>query len=389
MLKLKTPDYVGQDPEIAMDDFRQRRKNYEKNYETIEDHEGPYVKVHDCKKFVIHNVRGYLPMKVVNFIMNLHTLPRRFYMTRHGQSEYNTLGKIGGDSGLSKAGIAYAKKLAVWAEKNICTPDEESSNFGDVKDRESGGSHIGNEVGGDETESETRAPKKQVPCRLWTSSLRRTQETAQFIEHPKLTQINFDNGDVHDWIQMRPMIKKNLDELYAGDCDGMTYKEIEIHMPDVFLARQGDKLAYRYPKGESYLDIINRLEPLALEMERVREPVLIIGHQGILRILYSYFAGYTRDEAPFVSIPLNHVIELRPHAYGCDETKYEVLSKEEMASYKTKLADGQDEPVTSQPMASLADGVNSRMSAKQARQRRDSDEGCIQKRTDGKVGLRQ
>jgi hypothetical protein len=35
--------------------------------------------------------------------MNLHTLSRTFYLTRHGQSEYNLLGKIGGDSGLTEA----------------------------------------------------------------------------------------------------------------------------------------------------------------------------------------------------------------------------------------------------------------------------------------------
>lgn len=40
-----------------------------------------------------------------------------------------------------------------------------------------------------------------------------------------------------------------------------------------------DKLAYRYPRGESYLDVIARLEPMILEMERHREPLLIISHQ--------------------------------------------------------------------------------------------------------------
>ena len=30
-----------------------------------------------------------------------------FYLTRHGQSEYNMAGKIGGDSGLSELGSLY------------------------------------------------------------------------------------------------------------------------------------------------------------------------------------------------------------------------------------------------------------------------------------------
>ena len=51
--------------------------------------------------------------------MNLHTLPRTFYMTRHGQSEYNLLGKIGGDSGLTPAGLEYARRLATFAHESI------------------------------------------------------------------------------------------------------------------------------------------------------------------------------------------------------------------------------------------------------------------------------
>ena len=91
------------------------------------------------------------------------------------------------------------------------------------------------------------------------------------------------------------------------------------------------------------MDVTLRLEPLAQEMERTREPVLIVAHQGILRILYAYFMGLDRKEAPYVSIPLNNVIELTPHAYGCDEKRFCLMAKEEMFN------DGQDEPVTSMP----------------------------------------
>ncbi len=121
-----------------------------------------------------------------------------------------------------------------------------------------------------------------------------------------------------------------------------TYKEIEDLFPDEFQRRQDDKLAYRYPRGESYMDVILRLEPLAHEMERTREPLLIIGHQGIHRILYAYFMGLSREDAPYVSIPLNTIIQLTPHAYGCHENRVCLLKKHEMLP-----PDGQDEPVTS------------------------------------------
>jgi broad specificity phosphatase PhoE len=91
------------------------------------------------------------------------------------------------------------------------------------------------------------------------------------------------------------------------------------------------------------MDVTLRLEPVAQEMERTREPVLICAHQGILRILYAYFMGLDRKEAPYVSIPLNYVTELTPHAYGCHEQRFCLMAKEEMEN------DGQDEPITSMP----------------------------------------
>ena len=37
----------------------------------------------------------------------------------------------------------------------------------------------------------------------------------------------------------------------VGACDGMTYEEIEEQFPEEFVRREKDKLAYRYPRGES------------------------------------------------------------------------------------------------------------------------------------------
>lgn len=316
-VKLSTPDYRGMDPEEAVADFKRRRENYMKVYEPVSAEDGPYIKIVNSRQFIVNNIRGYFPLKVVHFVMNLHTLPRAFYLSRHGQSEYNLLGKIGGDSGLTPAGLEYARRLALFCKEYISVKNDTD----------------------EETGEETKTLR---PCRLWTSTLRRTKETAQFIDHKKVN-FTFDNGDNLDWVQFRPMPRRNLDELYAGSCDGMTYKEIEQMFPEEFARRQNDKMAYRYPRGESYMDVTLRLEPLAQEMERTREPILIVAHQGILRILYAYFMGLDRKEAPYVSIPLNNVIELNPHAYGCDEKRFCLMAKEEM------LNDGQDEPVTSMP----------------------------------------
>ena len=46
--------------------------------------------------------------------------------------------------------------------------------------------------------------------------------------------------------------------------------------------------------------------------------LLYIG-QGILRIIYAFYMGLSRAEAPYVSVPLNCVLKLSPKAWDCEE----------------------------------------------------------------------
>ena len=46
-----------------------------------------------------------------------------------------------------------------------------------------------------------------------------------------------------------------LNEINSGDHDGMTYEDIAETYPLEFAARDRDKLRYRYPCGESYVDV--------------------------------------------------------------------------------------------------------------------------------------
>jgi broad specificity phosphatase PhoE len=158
---------------------------------------------------------------------------------------------------------------------------------------------------------------------------------------PPLLFIVSDTETMIEWYQMKPRVWSHLDELFAGSCDGLTYEQIEEMFPQEFALRQSDKLAYRYPRGESYLDVIARLEPIIIEMERHREPLLIIGHQGILRIIYAFYMGLSRAEAPYVSIHLNTVYEMVPTAYHCAVNIHTLYVPPQVLA-----SDGQDEPTS-------------------------------------------
>ena len=70
-----------------------------------------------------NNIRGFLPTRIMTFLLNLHISRSPFYFTRHGQSEYNEYGQIGGDSGLTERGEEYATALGKWVSENISCPN--------------------------------------------------------------------------------------------------------------------------------------------------------------------------------------------------------------------------------------------------------------------------
>lgn len=84
-VKTTSPDYKGQDPEMAALDFRKRIRNYEMVYETIDDDEKnyTYVKLINVGSTVIINqIKDYLSSRLVYYIQNLHIKPRSIWLSR-------------------------------------------------------------------------------------------------------------------------------------------------------------------------------------------------------------------------------------------------------------------------------------------------------------------
>lgn len=123
-VKATSPDYKGQDPEQAALDFRNRIKNYEKVYKTIDgdgdESDYTYLKILNVgSQVIINRIQDYLQSRVVYYLMNLHIRPRSIWLSRHGESMYNLDGRIGGDADLSPRGQQYAQKLPELVRQSV------------------------------------------------------------------------------------------------------------------------------------------------------------------------------------------------------------------------------------------------------------------------------
>jgi len=86
-VKTTSPDYQGQDPDKAALDFRERIRNYEKVYKSIDadgdEDDLTYLKMMNVgKQVIINRIRDYLQSRIVYYLMNLHIRPRSVWLSR-------------------------------------------------------------------------------------------------------------------------------------------------------------------------------------------------------------------------------------------------------------------------------------------------------------------
>ena len=184
------------------------------------------------------------------------------YLSRHGESIYNLEERIGGNSDLSKNGIEYSKKL---------------SNYFNNKSNK---------------------------IIVWTSKLKRTIQTGKNLNFPKY-EFN------------------ELNEINAGIYENITFEEFKNNYPDEYNKRLNDKLNYKYKDGESYIDLINRIDNIIKTINSTNEDILIISHQAILRVLIVIFLNKKLEEIPFISIPLHTLFKIE---FSNDNIMFEKFS---------------------------------------------------------------
>uniref|UniRef100_A0AAR2M4M6 6-phosphofructo-2-kinase/fructose-2,6-bisphosphatase 2 n=1 Tax=Pygocentrus nattereri TaxID=42514 RepID=A0AAR2M4M6_PYGNA len=259
-VKVSSPDYPERNRESVMEDFLKRIECYKVTYQPLDpdqhDKDRSFIQVINVgQRFLVNRVQDYIQSKIVYYLMNIHVHSHSIYLCRHGESEHNIQGLIGGDAGLSARGKEFARALRGFVEN-----------------------------------------QKIVGLKVWTSQLKRTIQTAEALGVP-----------YEQW--------KILNEIDAGVCEEMSYEMIRDKYPEEYAMRDQDKYHYRYPGGESYQDLVQRLEPVIMELER-QGNVLVICHQAVMRCLLAYFLDKSADDLPYLKCPLHVVLKLTPVAYG-------------------------------------------------------------------------
>lgn len=180
----------------------------------------------------------------------------RIFITRHGESKFNLENRLGGNPSLSEKGKEYACNLQRYIEG-----------------------------------------QDDFPLKCITSTKKRVLETIHWMKDFKSY--------------------KDLDEINAGIGENMTYDDFALLHPEEDKLRKNDKLNYRYPEGESYIDLLERTKSIAESVIKEDEDILIVCHRAIARVLIYHFlqmnpnqVNMNKEEIPFTNIPLHTLIKI-------------------------------------------------------------------------------
>lgn len=247
--------------EEAYEDFMQRIRHYETVYKTItfsDDKNLSFIKIVNAgKQFYINKIDGYIQSRVVYFLTNIHIRKRSIYLALHGECNITT-NRQSSDYHLSSKGIEFAERLGEHFKK---------LDIDNIK--------------------------------IWTSTLNPTVETAKYM-------------NIGGWEMWKALDGIKYGELHGMSSDKIYQKYSNQTTPD----GSPSSFLWSYPSGESYKDLVNRLEPIIMELER-QSNVLLICHKTVMRCLLSYFLEKSSNELPFETVYTNTLIEIIPIAYGC------------------------------------------------------------------------
>lgn len=248
--KTRLPEFAGLSESEALRGFRKRIDYYASIYVPVKN-EACWMRVDAADSCILAEAPcNDLPYYAAIRDIVVSRWVRDLYLVRHGETEFNLEGRLGGDPDLTEAGLRQAERLA---------------------------HHFRG---------------KRIPY-IFTSTRRRSAQTAA----PLLA----------DRPEALGMALAEFDEIDAGVCEGMRYEDVKAGMPLEYAARAANKYQYVYPRGEGYAMLKERV---ARGLRRAlfiagEDTLMIVGHQAINRTLLSLFLFRRPSDVPYTYIPQN------------------------------------------------------------------------------------
>ena len=269
-MKLKNDDYKNMDPAAALKDFADRVSAYERIYEEVGDEEQSeqvsYIKIINVgQKIITRNCSGFLSSEISFYLMNVHIHPKRIFLSLVVDEESDSAVPVEAPPLTVHSGDFHAEWLGRFFET---------------------------------------LEKMQPDCKNMLCLTGSAQSHLESVLH------------------LRPNLQvvstQLLNELRGGDFQGLSLQEIQKLFPGEFAKREQNRLSYRNPGvgGESYLDVLERVKPVVIELERQRRSVLVVGHVAVLRCIYAYFLGVPLKEMPHIQIKRDTLLEITTSPFG-------------------------------------------------------------------------
>ena len=92
-------------------------------------------------------------------------------------------------------------------------------------------------------------------------------------------------------------------------CEGLTRADIDCQYPDLWDTREKSKWTFRWPEGESYADVYNRINDFVSEciLFNSNEIVGVVAHETTIKVLIGKLLNLPQQEIMQIKCP-NSVI---------------------------------------------------------------------------------
>lgn len=262
----------------AHKNFCLKIKEYENQYETIcsDELDGNirFLKIFNAgKSLEVHKMEGHIASLAIQFLLNIRLDIGPIYIISPGYTE-NQDEILGLNPKLTDKGKKYAELVNRFFKN----------------------------------ESKKWIQNEYKKCFLFFSPLAACSQVEQRLEFEDI-----------ECIRQSPFL---LNRINYGDSDGMKIADLKNQYASNFKNTNQNSRDFRYPSGESYNDLVIRLEPFVMDILRIKEPIILICHHSIEKCLYSFFSKVDIDNTPEIQVERYELVKLIPLSSGYEEFRY-------------------------------------------------------------------